>query len=72
MTKTTEELYEERVEDATRGLLVEFLENQVDFLTVVEYLEEDGEDWEDDDFAGDVQESVNAALDTILQRWLDN
>lgn len=70
MSKTAEEIYEERVEAATHGLVVEFLENAVEHLTVVEYLSEVGED-DGFDFVNDVHDSVNNELDTILQRWLD-
>lgn len=72
MTKTAEELYEERVSAATHGLVVEFLERAVDFLEVSEFLEEVGEYDATDDFVKDVQNSVNGELGDILQRWEDS
>lgn len=70
MSKTPEDLYQERLEAFTRALVVEFLEGSVDHLTVSEFLAENGEDSED--VANDVFNEVSSTLETILQRWLDD
>lgn len=70
MTKTSEDYYNETVEGLVKGVVTEFLETGIGYLDVVEFLDEEGFDSEF--IRQDVHEQANAALDTILQRWLDD
>jgi hypothetical protein len=70
MTKTAEQLYEERTTTHVKALVVDYLEDEIDNLVISEYLEEEGED--DYDLFLDVRERLHEELDTILQRWLDS
>lgn len=69
MSKTAEEIYEERLGEAVHDLIVEYFEDGLDYLSVTEYLEERDED--DEDFARDVYDRTNGELDDLLQRYLD-
>lgn len=71
MMKTSDELYEETVEDLVKRLVADHLENQIGYLDVVEFLEEEG-GYDAEFIREDVYTRANAALDTILQRWLDD
>jgi len=67
--KTAEEIYDEKVEEYTRGFLTEYLQSDVDNTELQEFLDERNED--DYDLFVDVRESIYNTLDTILQRYLD-
>lgn len=69
MTKTAEELYQERLDGFTHHLVVSFFEVGVDHETVLDHLVARGEDHADT--VNDVADAVNAVLDTLLQRYLD-
>lgn len=68
MTKTAEEIYEERVEFAARELVLGFVDGGVGYEDARDVLGRD----EDPDFIDDAVESANNHLDTMLQRWLDD
>lgn len=66
MTKTAEEIYEERLQTAVHTLVVDFFEEGIDYLTVTETLDD-----EDEDFLLDAYNSANGEIEDTLQRWLD-
>ena len=72
MAETAEEIYDELLKEAVHHLVVEFLDSGIDYLNVVESLEEVQPKGLDEDFIRDAYESANDELDTILQRWLDD
>lgn len=67
MSKTPEEIYEERVAAAGNALVTELLQGGVDHLTVVEFLSEVGED-DGFDFVNDIHARIQDTLETLLQR----
>lgn len=68
MTKTAEEIYEERLESAVREVVLDFIDGGVGYEQAREVLGLE----EDPDFISDVVEAANGELDTMVQRWLDD
>lgn len=68
MTKTAEELYEERLEQAVREVVINFIDGGIGYEEAREVLGLT----QDPDFISDVVEAANGELDTMVQRWLDD
>jgi hypothetical protein len=68
VSKTAEELYEERLEQAVREVVLDFIDGGVGYEEAREVLGLT----EDPDFISDVVEAANGELDTMIQRWLDD
>jgi hypothetical protein len=68
VTKTAEEIYQERLESAVREVVLDFIDGGVGYEQAREILGLE----EDPDFISDVAEAANNELDTMIQRWLDD
>lgn len=69
MTKTTEDIYEDRLKDFTRQFVNELVDDGlVGYLDVVEFLEENSA--YEEDIARDVYNAVDSVLNDLLDRWL--
>lgn len=63
---------EEFIEQLANDFVEEYLEADIEFTDVLEFIDDNYSQEYEEEFGRKVHNRVKATIDTILQRWLDD